>query len=98
MVCAAGPGTPLIQNFPTTDSGRDSSGTWTVRQGPDNVMYFGSDGLLTFDGSRWQQFPMNGAYALRGLDFGKGNKIWAGAVGEIGWYAQESTGAWTYHS
>ena len=61
-------------------------------------MYFGSDGLLTFDGSKWQQFPMNGAYALRGLDFGKGNKLWAGAMGEIGWYSHESTGAWTYHS
>jgi len=88
---------PLIQTYTTADFGADG-GPLVVRQGPDGVLYFGSDLLLTFDGSRWKRFPMNHSYALRGLDFGKDGKLWAGASNEIGFYQQNLSGQWIYDS
>jgi signal transduction histidine kinase/CheY-like chemotaxis protein/ligand-binding sensor domain-containing protein len=42
---------------------------------------------------------MNGAYALRGLDFDKEGRLWAAAVGEIGWFDQKAGDtSWVYHS
>ena len=42
---------------------------------------------------------MKGAYALRGLDFGRDGRLWAAAVGEIGWFDNVAGGnSWTYHS
>jgi len=41
------------------------------------VMHFGCDALVNFDGERWSNNPMGGAYALRGLAFGKDGRLWA---------------------
>ena len=42
---------------------------------------------------------MNGAYALRGLDFSKDGRLWAAAVGEIGWFDRaDQTSDWSYHT
>ncbi len=35
---------------------------------------------------------------MRGLEFGKNGKLWASAINEVGWYDQEPSGTWTYHS
>ena len=88
---------PLIRAYTSTDFGGDAS-VLVTRQGPDGKLYFGTDALLGFDGARWDRFPINGAYGLRSLDFGRNGNLWAAAYGEIGWYDQNSTGAWTYHS
>ena len=88
---------PLVQAFTVADIGTDAV-SWVTRQGPDGVLYFGSDALLSFDGARWRQSPVNGAYALRGLDFGANGFLWAAANNEIGWYQQEGADSWTYHS
>ncbi|HEY4247463.1 MAG TPA: ATP-binding protein [Lacunisphaera sp.] len=88
---------PFVQTYTATDFGGDAAVSVT-RQGPDGKLYFGSDALFSFDGAKWNRFPINGAYGLRSLDFGKNGKLWAAAYGEIGWYDQNSTGSWDYHS
>jgi signal transduction histidine kinase/CheY-like chemotaxis protein/HPt (histidine-containing phosphotransfer) domain-containing protein len=88
---------PLIRTYTSADFGGDASVS-VARQGPDGKFYFGSDALLCFDGGKWDRFPINGAYGLRSLDFGKNGNLWAAAYGELGWYDQNSTGAWSYHS
>ncbi len=88
---------PLVRTYTAGDFGGDASVSIT-RQGPDGTLYFGSDALVRFDGAKWDRFPINGAYGLRSLDFGKDGKLWAAAYGEIGWYDQNSAGSWDYHS
>ncbi|MDO8632376.1 MAG: two-component regulator propeller domain-containing protein, partial [Phycisphaerales bacterium] len=66
-------------------------------QGPDGIMYFGSNSLLTYDGDRWRSYSAGGSYGLYGLDLGPDGKLWAGAVGEIGCFSREES-EWRYHS
>jgi len=91
-------GYPIITSFNSADIGTDAMG-WVTVQGTDGVLHFGCNGLVSFDGERWKTSPMNNAYALRGLDFDRSGRLWAAAVGEIGWF-DKSPGAesWTYHS
>jgi signal transduction histidine kinase/DNA-binding response OmpR family regulator len=86
-----------IQAYSSADVGSDSSSLVT-RQGPDGILYFGGDSLLSFDGAKWRQSSVNGGYAIRGLDFGKNGKLWAAANGELGWYDQDPSGSWNFHS
>lgn len=88
---------PLITIYSEKDTGTDES-TWVGCQGPDGVFYFGSDSLITFDGSKWRQFPTNGARAIHALDLGQEGKLWAGAIDDAGWYDQKPSGEWSYHS
>ncbi|MEO6995932.1 MAG: two-component regulator propeller domain-containing protein, partial [Lacunisphaera sp.] len=87
----------MVRTYTATDFGGDAAIS-IARQGPDGALYFGSDALLNFDGAKWNRFPINGSYGLRSIDFAKDGKLWAAAYGEIGWYDQNSTGSWDYHS
>ncbi len=88
---------PLIHAYSAANSGVDGT-SWITVQGPDGVLYFGADSLLSFDGEQWRHSPVNGAFALRGLDFGNNGRLWAAAVDEIGWFEQNPSGLWIYHS
>jgi ligand-binding sensor domain-containing protein len=72
---------------------------WATVQDADGVLHFGCNALVSFDGERWLTSPINGAYALRGLDFAKDGRLWAAAMGEIGWFDKTGDGStWKYHS
>ena len=73
--------------------------SWVTVQGPDGVLHFGCNELVNYDGERWSGSSVNGTYALRGLDFGQDGRLWAAAVGEIGWF-QQSAGerTWSFRS
>jgi signal transduction histidine kinase/CheY-like chemotaxis protein/ligand-binding sensor domain-containing protein/HPt (histidine-containing phosphotransfer) domain-containing protein len=90
-------GYPVIQTFSARDIGADVVGWGGGAQDKNGVLYFGSNSLLTYDGDRWRSFPINGSYALRGLDFGAAGELWAAAIGEFGWFGL-SNGSWDYHS
>ncbi len=89
-------GFPIIRAFTVAEAGIETAG-WSAQQDAKGVLYFGSHSLLTYDGDRWRSFPINGSYAIRGLDFGPDRRLWAAAVGELGWFA-ESQRTWRYHS
>ncbi|MDO8543524.1 MAG: response regulator [Opitutaceae bacterium] len=89
-------GFPLIDSFSAADVGADAIGLRAV-QDPDGILYFGSNSLLTYDGDRWRSYSVGGSYGMYGLDLGPEGKLWAGAVGEIGWFSHEDAG-WQYHS
>ncbi|MHB1177594.1 MAG: hypothetical protein ACYCZO_04615, partial [Daejeonella sp.] len=51
-------GVPYIQNYPKSvyTSGNQN---WSVAKDKNGIMYFGNaEGLLTYDGSYWQQYKM----------------------------------------
>ncbi|HUR56436.1 MAG TPA: hypothetical protein VM029_01915, partial [Opitutaceae bacterium] len=93
---ADGPGYPLIRSITALEVGAETAG-WSGVQDADGVLYFGSYSLVRYDGDRWRSFPINGSYAIRSLDWGPNRRLWAGAIGEIGWFA-ESKGEWRYQS
>lgn len=59
--------------------------SWTATQGPNGVLYFGCNSLVTYDGDHWKVVSIPNAYALRGLTFAPDGKLWVAAAGEIGW-------------
>ena len=92
----AQPGFPLISTYTAIEVGAPV-GAWSATQDADGILYFGSYSLLTFDGERWRSFSMNGAFGIRGLDFDDKGRLWAAAVGEIG-YFERNDDAWEYVS
>lgn len=88
---------PLVQTYSAADIGTAAT-SWITREGPDGLLYFGCNALVSFDGRRWQQSPIGRADELRGLEFGKDGRLWAAAVDELGWFDRQATGAWSYHS
>lgn len=91
-------GFPLVTSYSAEAIGADPT-SWSVVQDGDGRLYFGCRDLVSFDGDRWQSTSMDGANAIRGLDFSSdGQKLWAGAVGEIGWFSRTSDGDWRYKS
>lgn len=101
-VLAAGPhvapGFPLVTSYSGDDIGADPT-TWIAVQDRDGVLHFGARDLVSYDGDRWRSTPMNGAHAIRALDFSaNGDRLWAGAIGEIGWFDRTAAGDWSYHS
>ncbi len=92
------PGFPLVTAYSGDEIGADPT-TWIAVQDKDGVLHFGARDLVSFDGDRWRSTAMNGAHAIRALDFSaNGERLWAGAIGEIGWFDRNAVGEWLYHS
>lgn len=97
-LCAEAAGFPLVTTYSGSDLGTEAK-CWTTVQGTDGVLYFGCNGLVSFDGERWRYSSMNNARALRGLEFSRDGRLWAAAVSEIGWFDRASgSNSWVYHS
>ncbi len=93
---AASPGYSLIKSYSTIDVGANVT-AWTGFQDRDGVLYFGTNSLVSFDGTRWRSFPLGNGYGLRALDLGKDGRLWAGGIGELGWFQRDGT-EWSFHS
>ncbi len=89
-------GYPIISSYLASDVGLDDR-SLAITQDATGRMQFGTRGLVTFDGDRWDHTPAGGSYALRGLEYGADGKLWAGAGGEIGWFEPASNGM-RFHS
>src|SRR5580704_14978656 len=59
-----------------------TAGAWTAAEGPDGAMYVGANGVLRFDGERWQSLPVEGGYAVRAIAFGTDGRMWIAANGQ----------------
>ncbi|MFI5356792.1 MAG: ATP-binding protein [Opitutales bacterium] len=90
-------GSPLIKSFTSAELGTDDAG-WSITQGKDGEMFFGSNRLLTFDGERWRHYGIGSSYAIRSMDFAPDGRLWAGATNELGWYEPNPDGRLAYHS
>ena len=88
---------PDIRAYSAPVIGNDGA-AWTTVQSPDGILHFGTNSLLSFDGANWQQCGFPGSIGIRGLDFAKDGRLWAGALDEIGWFERQPAGNWAYHS
>ena len=90
-------GLPLVTTFSAANIGAEATG-WSMAQSADGVLHFGCNSLVSYDGERWRISSVKGAYAFRGLDYGKDERLWAAAVGDLGWFTKGGDGEWNFHS
>lgn len=90
---------PIVRNFnrKTTNSG---SQNWSMTQGKNNWMYFANnDGLLEFDGSDWNLYPIANFSNIRSTYYDEhDDRIYVGAFNEFGYYKRNKQGKMTYTS
>lgn len=85
-----------IENF---DKAKYQAGhqNWQIRQAENKWMYFANSmGLLEFDGTTWNLYPIKNKL-LRSIHIA-GKRIYAGGSSEFGYYEANSMGLLTYHS
>ncbi len=90
-------GIPSVINHSHISTG---SGTqnWDITQSSSGFKYFGNnDGILEFDGTNWNVYPMPNASVVRSV-LAVGDTIFAGAFEEIGYLAPNKQGTLVWHS
>ncbi len=66
---------------------------WAITKDKKNRIYVANnEGLLVFDGTKWQRFPVPNKTILRSIAFGANQKLYAGAQDELGYFAPDQTG------
>ena len=89
--------TPVVIQFSKKDYNA-SNQNWSVGQDKDGVMYFGNNqGLLEFDGSKWQIHKMPGNKIVRSV-LVQGNRIYVGSFEEFGYFEKDGKGQLSYTS
>ncbi len=87
-----------IKNF-SKDIYKAGSQTWQISQGQNGLMYFANnDGLLTYDGTNWQLYPIDNNTIVRSLFIAEDGKIFVGGQGELGYFFPNDLGQLEYNS
>lgn len=90
---------PVVRNFSKKESG---SGTqnWDIVQYSNDWMYFANNnGLLEFDGIRWNIYPISNHTNVRSVYYDiSSQRIYAGAFNEFGFYQRNTSGKLSYQS
>lgn len=85
-------GAPFIHNF-DAKLYKAHGQNWVAVQDQRGVMYFGnSNGILEFDGQRWQSVPTTGNPMVRSLAVADDGTIFYGSIGDFGYLRASSNG------
>ena len=91
-------GLPLTEVFATRDYGEHGQ-NWAIAQDLRGRILLGNgNGVLIFDGSRWEIVPVDNRSIVRSLDVAEDGRIYVGAVGEVGVLETGPKGANQYRS
>ncbi len=91
-------GIPPIQNF-NKKTYKAGTQNWDIKQDDDGVMYFANnEGLLEFNGSVWQCYPIKNKTVVRSIFLSASNTIYVGGQSEMGYFKPDDTGSLKYHS
>ncbi len=76
------------------------SQNWDIHQdSTTGIIYIGNNqGLLSFDGTRWQTYPLPSRLPVRAVVSDNSGKIYVGGYEEFGFFEVEKTGALAYVS
>jgi len=91
-------GIPLIKNYTPNDYNA-SEQNWAICEDKRGVIYVGNtdDGILEFDGSKWNKIPISNGSIVRSLTFSEGT-VYVGGVEEFGYLAPDLKGKMKYHT
>lgn len=91
-------GMPPIWNF-SKKQYHAGTQNWDATQDNNGVLYWANnEGLLQYDGSHWNCFPVANKTVVRAVAFDGGSRIYVGAQGEFGYFHQSANAKLTYHS
>lgn len=66
---------------------------WAITQDKNNRLYIANnEGLLVYNGTNWQLYPVPNKTILRSIVFGADGRLYAGAQDELGYYAPDKVG------
>lgn len=89
---------PEISNYSKGDYGAGSQ-NWAIEQDSNGIIYVANnEGLLSFDGTYWKNYPLPNKTIVRSLGIGSDNRIYVGGQDEIGFFSPDKNGTLTYHS
>ena len=90
-------GSPYVQNYTKSDY-QAANQNWGIDQGSDGIIYTANgDGMLTFDGSYWEVYPLPKNKGARSVRVASDGKIYTGGKEEFG-YFERIHGQLKYHS
>lgn len=73
--------------------------SWDITQDKNGILYFANnEGLLTFDGSYWDIFPLPNKTIVRSVNIGNDGRVYVGGQDEIGYFAPATNGRLSYTS
>ena len=85
-------GLPFVQAFRPHDYGDEHNQTWSAVQDRAGNLYVGNrDLVLSYDGFVWRSLRTGGIF-VRGLAIDAGDRIWVGAVNELGYLENDGHG------
>ena len=83
-------GNPYIKNHIPKEY-NSSATIWDITQDNNGLMYFGvAEGVLQYDGSKWQVIPVDNQTTARALDVDKNGVVYVGAKSEFGYLGKDS--------
>ena len=98
MLCQNTIGLPDIINYgnPVYKAGLQN---WDIKQDKNGIVYFANnEGLLSYDGKYWNNYPLPNKTIVRSVEIGTDNRIYTGGQDEIGYFAPAANGRLQYHS
>lgn len=91
-------GSPSITNFSRT-AYQAGTQNWAIQQDDRGIIYFANNkGLLEFDGTNWQNFPLPNGTIVRSVNFDKNGRIFIGGQDEVGYLEEDKNGRQSYTS
>ncbi len=90
-------GLPFISNY-DPESYKAGIQNWDITQDANGLLYVANNlGLLEFDGSTWQQYPIRGT-KTRSIFIGPDRKIYVGSQADFGYLLPDARGKLQYTS
>lgn len=72
---------------------------WDIKQDKNGFLYFANnEGLLSFDGSYWNLFPLPNKTIVRSVEIANDKRIYVGGQDEIGYFHPNKDGILQFHS
>ena len=98
VICQNTIGFPDIINYAKQDY-KAGLQNWDIKQDKNGIIYFANnEGLLSFDGKYWINYPLPNKTIVRSIEIGPDNRIYVGGQDELGYFASETNGILKYHS
>jgi ligand-binding sensor domain-containing protein/DNA-binding CsgD family transcriptional regulator len=98
VICQNTIGLPDIINYakPIYKAGLQN---WDIKQDKNGIVYFANnEGLLSFDGKYWNNYPLPNKTIVRSVEIGAKGYIYVGGQDEIGYFAPAENGKLIFHS
>jgi len=98
VLCQNTIGLPDIINYskPLYKAGLQN---WDIKQDKNGIVYFANnEGLLSFDGRYWNNYPLPNKTIVRSVEIGPNNRIYTGGQDEIGYFSPAGNGRLQYHT